>query len=67
MSNFLKSKILEYLTRRILTNCGFTNVISDGLYIFDRAPLQMINGKGAAHDADVLMNPPYTDAIFLSY
>jgi hypothetical protein len=58
MSQFLKSKILEYITRRILFNCGFSNVTSDGLYIYDRAPLQMINGKGAAHDADVLMNPP---------
>lgn len=58
MSQFLKSKILEYVTRRILFNCGFTSVISDGLYIYDRYPLQMINGKGAAHDADVLMNPP---------
>ena len=58
MSQYLKSKILEYITRRILSNCGFTSVVSDGLYIYDRPPLQMINGKGAAHDADVLMNPP---------
>jgi hypothetical protein len=58
MSQFLKSKILEHLTRKMLSNCGFTTVISDGIYIYDKAPLQMINGKGAAHDADVLMNPP---------
>lgn len=58
MSQFLKSKLLEYITRRILFNCGFSSVFSDGLYIYDRPPLQMINGKGAAHDADVLMNPP---------
>ena len=58
MSQYLKSKLLEYITRRILTNCGFSSVLSDGLYIYDRNPLQMINGKGAAHDADVLMNPP---------
>lgn len=58
MSQFFKSKILEFLTRKILFNCGFSSVRSDQLYIFDRHPLQMINGKGAAHDADVLMNPP---------
>jgi hypothetical protein len=58
MSQFLKSKLLEYITRRILYNCGFSSVRSDTLYIYDRPPLQMINGKGAAHDADVLMNPP---------
>jgi hypothetical protein len=54
----MKSKILEYVVRKILYNCGFTSVPSDGLYIYDRPPLQMINGKGAAHDADVMMNPP---------
>ena len=58
MSQFLKSKILEHLIRKVLSNCGFTSVASDGIYIYDKAPLQMINGKGAAHDADVLMNPP---------
>lgn len=58
MSQFLKSKFLEYLVRKMLSNCGFTSVISDGVYIYDRPPLQMVNGKGAAHDADVLMNPP---------
>jgi len=54
----MKGKILEFVVRKILYNCGFTSVRSDGLYIYDRHPLQMINGKGAAHDADVLMNPP---------
>ena len=39
-------------------NCGFTRVIPDGLLIFNRGGLTMINGKGAAHDADVLMTPP---------
>jgi hypothetical protein len=54
----MKGKILEYIVRKILYNCGFSSVKSDGLYLYDRGPLQMINGKGAAHDADVLMNPP---------
>lgn len=54
----LKGAFLEFIVRRLLSNCGFTNVRSDGLLIFDRGGLTMINGKGAAHDADVLMNPP---------
>lgn len=54
----LKGSLLEYTVRRILLNCGFTKVRPDGLLIFDRGGLTMINGKGAAHDADVLMNPP---------
>jgi hypothetical protein len=54
----MKGKILEYIVRKILYNCGFTSVESDDLYIYDRHPLQMINGRGTAHDADVLMNPP---------
>ena len=31
---------------------------SDGLYIFDGAPGQMIQGLGEAHNADVLLEPP---------
>jgi hypothetical protein len=54
----LKGSLLEYIVRRLLLNCGFTNVVPDGLLIFKRSGLTMINGKGAAHDADVLMNPP---------
>lgn len=54
----LKGSLLEYTVRRILLNCGFTKVRTDGLLIYDRGGLTMINGKGAAHDADVLMNPP---------
>jgi len=54
----LKGTLLEYIVRRLLTNCGFTKIDEDGLLIFKRGPLSMINGKGAAHDADVLMNPP---------
>lgn len=53
----LKGAFLEYIVRRILSGCGFTNVKPDGLLIYDRGGLTMINGKGAAHDADVLMNP----------
>lgn len=54
----LKGSLLEYLVRRLLLNCGFTSVKPDGLLIFKKSGLTMVNGKGAAHDADVLMDPP---------
>lgn len=51
-------KAFELLVKRILVNIGFSEVMSDGLYIFDGAPGQMIQGLGEAHNADVLLEPP---------
>lgn len=51
-------KAFEILVKRILVNVGFSEVMSDGLYIFDGAPGQMIQGLGEAHNADVLLEPP---------
>ena len=53
-----RGALLEYLVRRLLGNCGFINVVADDLYTFESNGLFFINGKGAAHDADVLMEPP---------
>lgn len=57
----IKGALLEYIVRKLLTNCHFTSVIPDGHYIFKSGDsgLFFINGKGAAHDADVLMDPPF--------
>mgnify|MGYP004000942391 FL=1 len=54
----IKGALLEYIVRNLLKNCGFTNVKADNMYSFERGGLFFINGKGAAHDADVIMNPP---------
>lgn len=54
----IKGALLEYIVRNLLTNCGFTNVKADNVYSFERSGLFFVNGKGAAHDADVIMNPP---------
>ncbi len=51
-------KAFEILVKRILVNIGFSEVRSDGLYIYDGAPGQMIQGLGEAHNADVLLEPP---------
>jgi hypothetical protein len=54
----IKGGLLEYFIRNLLINCGFKSVIPDGTKIYNRGNLTMINGRGAAHDADVLMTPP---------
>lgn len=54
----IKGALLEYIVRQLLKNCGFTNVLADNLFSFERGGLFYINGKGAAHDADIIMNPP---------
>lgn len=54
----LKGALLEYIIRKLLSNCGFTNVLADDVYSFERGGLFFVNGKGAAHDADIIMNPP---------
>lgn len=51
-------KAFEIFVKRILINVGFSEVKSDGLYIFDAASGQMIQGLGEAHNADVLLEPP---------
>ena len=51
-------KAFEILVKRILVNVGFSEVMSDGLYIYDGAPGQMIQGLGESHNADVLLEPP---------
>jgi hypothetical protein len=57
LNNF-KGALLEFLIRKLLRSCGFTAVTSDGIYTYEQSGLFFIHGKGAAHDADVLMEPP---------
>ncbi|WP_187477702.1 hypothetical protein [Amniculibacterium sp. G2-70] len=54
----IKGALLEYIVRQLLKNCGFTNVQAQEFFSFERGGLFFINGKGAAHDADIIMNPP---------
>ncbi|MET6995893.1 hypothetical protein [Chitinophaga defluvii] len=54
----VKGALLEYIVRELLRNCGFTNVKADGLFSFEQQGLFFVNGRGTAHDADIIMNPP---------
>ncbi len=51
-------KAFELFVKYILINVGFSEVSSDGIYVFDGAPGQMLQGLGEAHNADVLLDPP---------
>lgn len=57
--NELKGKLLEFFIRNIFYSCGFTDVKSDGLYSYENNGLYYLHGKGAAHDMDVLVEPPF--------
>lgn len=54
----IKGALLEYMVRELFKSCGFTNVKQNEPYTYEKSDLFYINGKGAAHDADVIMNPP---------
>lgn len=53
-----KGKVFEIFINKLLESVGFSRVASDGMYIFDGAAGQMIQGLGEAHNADVLVEPP---------
>ena len=51
-------KAFEIFVEHVLINVGFSVVAPDNLYIFNGAPGKMIQGLGAVHNADVLLEPP---------
>ncbi len=57
-------KAFEILVKNILICVGFSEVKSDGLYVFDGAAGQMLQGLGEAHNADVLLEPPVQTPFF---
>ena len=59
-------KAFELLVKQLLLNIGFTEINSDGLYVFDGAAGQMIQGLGEAHNADVLLEPPVQTPFYAS-
>ena len=51
-------RAFELFVKNVLISVGFSEVKSDGLYVFDGAAGQMLQGLGEAHNADVLLEPP---------
>lgn len=57
-------RAFELFVKHLLTSIGFSEVKSDGIYVFDGAPGKMIQGLGEAHNADVLLVPPVQTPFF---
>ena len=57
-------KAFELFVKHLLINIGFSEVASDGIYVFDGAPGQMLQGLGEAHNADVLLDPPVQTPLY---
>lgn len=51
-------RAFELFVKHLLICVGFTEIKSDGIYVFDGAAGQMLQGLGEAHNADVLLEPP---------
>lgn len=62
----VKGKLFEYFVCKLLLACGFKQVAKDGLLIFDGRPGTMIQGLGQAHNADVLLEPPFQTPFYFS-
>ena len=57
-------KAFELFVKHLLINIGFSEVASDGIYVFDGAPGQMLQGLGEAHNVDVLLDPPVQTPLY---
>lgn len=51
-------RAFELFVKHLLICVGFSEIKSDGIYVFDGAAGQMLQGLGEAHNADVLLEPP---------
>lgn len=54
----IKGKLFEFFVRELLIACGFQQVIPDDLTVYNGSAGLMVQGLGAAHNADVLLSPP---------
>lgn len=54
----IKGALLEYTVRKILTGCGFSDIKNFDDFVFKKGSSIFVNGKGSAHEADVILEPP---------
>lgn len=62
----VKGKLFEFFVSRLLVFCGFKPVVKDGLLVFNGKPGTMVQGLGQAHNADVLLEPPFQTPFYFS-
>ena len=58
-------KALEIFVKQLLICIGFSEVKSDGLYVYDSSAGQMVQGLGSSHNADVLLEPPVQTPFYI--
>jgi len=58
-SSAFKGAIFEWFVKKILKSTGFIDVKPDNLIVYEGSAGLMIHGLGQAHNADVLMYPPF--------
>lgn len=62
----VKGKLFEFFVCKLLLTCGFRQAVEDGLLVFKGKPGTMIQGLGQAHNADVLLEPPFQTPFYFS-
>lgn len=55
----LKGKLFEFFVYKLLLFSGFKPVVPDKLLVFEGPAGTMLQGMGQAHNADVLLEPPF--------
>ena len=64
LNNQQRGRIFEWFVRRILINCGFTQVVDDGRIVYKGPSGLMVHGLGQPHNTDVLVSPPFQIPFF---
>ena len=55
----VKGKLFEFFVYKLLMFSGFKSVVPDKLLVFEGPAGTMLQGMGQAHNADVLLEPPF--------
>jgi len=60
----VKGKLFEYFVYKLLLFSGFKKVVPDKLLVYKGAAGTMVQGLGQAHNADVLLEPPFQTPLY---
>lgn len=59
-----RGKVFERIINQILTQSGFSSVVTDNNLIYDGPSGKMLHGLAQPHNTDVLVDPPYQIPFF---
>ena len=60
----VKGKLFEFFVYKLLVFSGFKPVVPDKLLVFKGPAGTMVHGMGQAHNADVLLEPPFQTPLY---